>query len=115
MAVIPMYSGSGAESFHTPSNPTSTNIGSMIVSELDVKMTDAMGQQIDFNGVEHSFQLLFECFEKGTRSDRPSDPNYSTVNIRNAFENIHRHAAQRHAAPIATATRVRIQKPHARA
>ena len=65
MAVIPMYSGSGAESFHTPSNPTSTNIGSMIVSELDVKMTDAMGQQIDFNGVEHSFQLLFEFFEKG--------------------------------------------------
>ena len=115
MAVIPMYSGSGAESFHTPSNPTSTNIGSMIVSELDVKMTDAMGQLIDFNGVEHSFQLLFECFEKGTRSDRPSDPNYSTVNIRNAFENIHRHAAQRHAAPIATATRVKIQKPHARA
>ena len=105
MGVIPMYSGSNSENFHTPSNPTSTNIGSMIVSELDIKMTDAMGQLVDFNGGEHSFQLLFEAFENGTRSDKPDDPNYTQKNIRNAFENIHRHAAQRHAAPIHTATR----------
>ena len=100
MAVIPMYSGSSSENFHTPSNPTSTNIGSMTVSELDIKVTDAMGQLIDFNGVEHEFQLLFEAFENGTRSDKPDDPNYGAMNFRNAFSNIHTNASQRHAAPI---------------
>jgi len=105
MAVIPMYSGSSSENFHTPSNPTSTNIGSMLVSELDVKMTDAAGALIDFNGVEHEFQLLFECFDKGTRSDKPPNANYMQLNTRNAFANIHPHAEQRHAAPRSTPTR----------
>jgi hypothetical protein len=104
MAVIPMYAGSSSENFHTPSNPTSTNIGSMVVSELDIKMTDAMGQAIDFNGVEHEFQLLFEVFEKGTRADKPDDPNYLNTNARNAFANLHPHAFQRHSAPMPTAT-----------
>ena len=104
MAVIPMYAGSSSENFHTPSNPTSTNIGSMVVSELDIKMTDAMGQAIDFNGVEHEFQLLFEVFEKGTRADKPDDPNYLNMNARNAFANLHPHAFQRHSAPMPTAT-----------
>ena len=99
MAVIPMYSGSAAESFHTPSQPTSTNIGRMVVSELDVKMTDAMGQLIDFNGGEHLFQLLFEAFENGTRSDKPPDANYMAQNVSSTFHEVHRHASQRHAAP----------------
>jgi hypothetical protein len=99
MAVIPMYSGSASENFHSPSNPTSTNIGSMGVSELDIKMTDAMGVEIDFNGVEHDLQLVFEAFANGTRADKPPDANWAEKNARSTFASAHRDVSRRHAAP----------------
>ena len=89
MAVIPLTSGTNAENFHVPSQPTSTNIGKMGVSELDVRITDAMGAEVDFNGGEHEFQLVFECFEEGTRSNKPPDGGYADLNIRKAFANLH--------------------------
>ena len=67
MAVIPMYSAAATENFHNPQHPTTTNIGAMGVSELVVRLTDAMGVTLDFNSVENEFQLLFECFEDKTR------------------------------------------------
>ena len=89
MAVIPLTSGNNAENFHVPSQPTSTNIGKMGVSELDVRITDAMGAEVDFNGGEHEFQLVFECFDEGTRSNKPPDGGYADLNIRKAFANLH--------------------------
>ena len=86
---IPLTSGNNAENFHVPSQPTSTNIGKMGVSELDVRITDAMGAEIDFLGGEHEFQLVFECFDEGTRSNKPPDGGYADLNIRNAFANLH--------------------------
>lgn len=62
MAVIPLYSGAGADNFHSPDHPTSTVIGKMGISDLDVKLTDAMGDLLDLNGVEWEFQMLFEVF-----------------------------------------------------
>ena len=49
----------------------------MGVSELDVRITDAMGAEVDFNGGEHEFQLVFECFDEGTRSNKPPDGGYA--------------------------------------
>jgi len=89
MAVIPLTSGTNAENFHVPSQPTSTNIGKMGVSELDVRITDAMGAEVDFNGGEHEFQLVFEAFSEGTRSNKPPDGGYADLNIRKAFANLH--------------------------
>jgi hypothetical protein len=89
MAVIPLTSGTNAENFHVPSQPTSTNIGKMGVSELDVRITDAMGAEVDFNGGEHEFQLVFEAFSEGTRSNKPPDGGYADLNIRNGFANLH--------------------------
>ena len=62
MAVIPMYSGSSTENFYSPSNVISTNIGSSGVSELDIRLTDAFGDELDFNGVENEVMLMFEAF-----------------------------------------------------
>ena len=105
MAVIPLTSGNNAENFHVPSQPTSTNIGKMGVSELDVRITDAMGNEIDFNGGEHEFQLVFECFDEGTRSNKPPDGGYADMNIRNSFANLHSGVSQRIAAPHMPAAR----------
>ena len=99
MAVIPMMSGSASENFYTPSSPVSTVIGSHSVSSLDMSMTDAFGHTIDLNGSEVEFSLLFECFEHGTRDNKPPDPNYSFANTMNAFANVHHGTEQRHPAP----------------
>jgi hypothetical protein len=99
MAVIPMYSGSSTENFYSPPNTVSTVIGGASVSELDVKITDAFGQELDFNGVEHSFQLMFKAFEDGTRDNKPADRNYADLNKYNAFDNIHANASQRSSVP----------------
>ena len=99
MAVIPMATSSNAEAFHHPDNPTSANIGKLLLTELDVSLTDAMGQLVDFNGVEHSFQLPVEAYEAGTAKDRPSQPMHRELNDYTRFGNIHdssrRHAAHR--------------------
>ena len=62
MAVIPMYSGAGSDNFHSPEYPTSTTIGKMGISDLDVRLTDAMGEEMDLNGVEWTFQMTYEVF-----------------------------------------------------
>ena len=62
MAVIPLYSGAGADNFHSPDHPTSAIIGKMGISNLDVKLTDAMGYTLDLNGVEWEFQMRFEVY-----------------------------------------------------
>ena len=98
MAVIPMATSSNAEAFHHPDNPTSANIGKLLLTELDVSLTDAMGQLVDFNGVEHSFQLLVEAYEAGTAKDRPSQPMHRELNDYTRFGNIH-DSSRRHAAP----------------
>jgi hypothetical protein len=64
MAVIPLYSASGADNFHSPEMPTSTVIGKMGISDIDVKLTDAMGAALDLNGVEWEFQLLMEVIRE---------------------------------------------------
>jgi hypothetical protein len=71
----------------------------MGVSELDIKMTDAMGVEIDFNGVEHDLQLVFEAFANGTRADKPPDANWAEKNARSTFASAHRDVSRRHAAP----------------
>lgn len=62
MAVIPLYSGAGEDNFHSPDHPTSTIIGKMGITNIDVKLTDAHGRTLDLNGVEWEFQMLFEVF-----------------------------------------------------
>ena len=89
MGVIPMYSGTYAESFHTPQNPTASNLGNSSVSSLRVRLTDADGVLLSFNGVEHEFQLKFEAFEQGTRKDRPDDEMHRLENERNRFGEMH--------------------------
>ena len=66
---------------------------------MHVKITDAFGEELDFNGVEHSFQLMFEAFEDGTRDNKPADRNYADLNKYNAFDNIHANASQRSSVP----------------
>ena len=95
MAVIPMYSGSSTENFYSPSNVISTNVGSSGVSELDVRLTDAFGEELDFNGVENEFMLMFEAFADGTRPDKPPEQNFAERNFANQFHNIHRNVSQR--------------------
>jgi hypothetical protein len=95
MAVIPMYSGSSTENFYSPSNVISTNVGSSGVSELDVRLTDAFGEELDFNGVENEFMLMFEAFADGTRPDKPPEKNFAERNFVNQFHNIHRNVSQR--------------------
>ena len=95
MAVIPMYSGSSTENFYSPSNVISTNIGSSGVSELDIRLTDAFGDELDFNGVENEFMLMFEAFADGTRPDKPPEQNFAERNFANQFHNIHRNVSQR--------------------
>ena len=91
MAVIPMYSGSSStENFYSPSNVISTNIGSSGVSELDIRLTDAFGDELDFNGVENEFMLMFEAFADGTRPDKPPEQGFAERNFVNQFHNIHR-------------------------
>jgi hypothetical protein len=95
MAVIPMYSGSSTENFYSPSNVISTVVGSAGVSELDVRLTDAFGEELDFNGVENEFMLAFEAFADGTRPDKPPEQNFAERNAVNQFRNLHRNIAQR--------------------
>ena len=95
MAVIPMYSGSSTENFYSPSNVISTVVGSAGVSELDVRLTDAFGEELDFNGVENEFMLVFEAFADGTRPDKPPEQNFAERNAVNQFRNLHRNIAQR--------------------
>ena len=85
-------------------NPTSTNIGKMGVSELDVNITDAFGQLMDFNGVEHEFQMTFEAFDIGTMENKPPVPNYQGAAIRNKFSSLHSGVKARHNAPHANPT-----------
>ena len=112
MAVIPMYSGSSTENFYSPSNTTSTVVGSNGVSELDVKITDAFGEELNFNGVEHSFQIMFEAFEDGTRENKPAEKHYAELNRHNAFENIHPYSTQRTSVPHNRPQRRVYMKPH---
>ena len=62
MAVIPLYSGSGSDNFHSPQFPTSCRLGKMGVDCVDIRLTDAYGEILDLNGVEWEFQLMFETF-----------------------------------------------------
>ena len=73
MAVIPLYSGAGADNFHSPDHPTSTVIGKMGISDLDVKLTDALGDILDLNGVEWEFQMLFEVMANKHKSSFAHD------------------------------------------
>jgi hypothetical protein len=100
LGVIPMYAGAGSETFHAPSEPTSCNIGSMLVSEIDVRLTDAEGLEIDFQGLEHEFQLRFQVYEKGTGAHfRPPDTSFRERNAAHQFANVHAAAMERAAAP----------------
>ena len=67
MAVIPLYSGAGSDNFHSPEYPTSAIIGKMGISDIDVRLTDAMGEMMDLNGVEWEFQMTFEVFPETTK------------------------------------------------
>ena len=76
MGVVPMTSGDNTVSFHMPNHPFSTNQGRKTVDELQIELTDADGQLVEFNGVEHELQFLFECYDEGTRPNRPADPGW---------------------------------------
>ena len=89
LAVIPLTAGAQSENFYTPSAPVSTIIHQEAITELDIRITDAFGELVDFNGCENEFQLLFECFDEGTRQDKPSDPEYMSMSNFNSFEAIH--------------------------
>jgi hypothetical protein len=65
------------------------------VSELDIRLTDAFGDELDFNGVENEFMLMFKAFADGTRPDKPPEPGFAERNLVNQFHNIHRNVAQR--------------------
>ena len=41
--------------------------GAMGVSELVVRLTDAMGNTLDFNSVENEWSMVFETFEDESR------------------------------------------------
>jgi hypothetical protein len=95
MAVIPLYSGAGSDNFHSPEYPTSAVIGKMGISDIDVRLTDAMGEEMDLNGVEWEFQMTFEVFpetkdKRGLAFDmagshaRESAPKPSWLNRNNA-------------------------------
>ena len=64
LAVIPMYSGQNSMSFYMPPVPLFTYIGNSVITELAVRLTDAAGKLLDFNGVEHELQFKFECFRE---------------------------------------------------
>jgi hypothetical protein len=51
---------------------------------------------IDFEGGELSFSILFECFDKGSYSDKPPDQMHTLANEANKFESIHQNAFSRH-------------------
>jgi hypothetical protein len=89
LAVIPLTAGNNSENFYTPSAPVSTIIHQEAVTELNIRITDAFGELVDFVGCELEFQILFECFDSGTRQDKPSDPDYMSMNNINSFANIH--------------------------
>ena len=72
----------------------STNIGSSGVSELDIRLTDAFGDELDFNVVENEFMLMFEAFADGTLPDKPPEQNFAERNFVNQFHNIHRNVSQ---------------------
>ena len=95
MAVIPLYSGAGSDNFHSPEYPTSAVIGKMGISDIDVRLTDAMGEEMDLNGVEWEWQMTFEVFpetkdKRGLAFDmagshaRESAPKPSWMNRNNA-------------------------------
>ena len=89
LAVIPLTAGNNSENFYTPSAPVSTIIHQEAVSELNIRIADAFGELVDFVGCELEFQILFECFDSGTRQDKPPDPDYMSMNNINSFANIH--------------------------
>jgi hypothetical protein len=97
LAIIPMTSGSGTENFYIPTSPTSTTIdGASSLSQMSFRFTDAQGHLIDFEGGELSFSILFECFDKGSYSDKPPDQMHTIANEANKFGNIHQNAFSRH-------------------
>ena len=97
MCVIPMTAGQNAENFYSPSIATSTNIGNIIVSELNIRLTDANGITIDFNSCENELTFVFECFEKGTALHKPpSNPDYRELNMMSTFTNMHKPVLSRH-------------------
>ena len=101
LCIIPMTSGASAQNFYIPTSPTSTTIdGAGSVSQLAIRLTDATGELIEFQGGEVSFSILFECFDKNTYSDKPADPNYVQNNEANRFSNVHRSSMARHPAHL---------------
>jgi hypothetical protein len=96
-----MTSGSGSENFYIPTTPTTTTIdGAGTISQLAFRFTDGQGQLIDFEGGELSFSIMFECFDKGTYSDKPADPFFSNSNAANQFSNVHQNGRSRHSGRV---------------
>ena len=100
MAVIPMYTGSHSENFYSPNNVTSTVLGQVAVSQLDVQLTGADGVPLEFNNADNEFSLLFECFRNGSYHNKPPDENYTAMSARSKFTNNLAGHQSRLAAPL---------------
>jgi hypothetical protein len=101
LSIIPITSGQSAENFYIPQTLTSSTIdGTNSVSQLSIRLTDASGELIDFEGGEISFSILFECFDNNTYADKPSEPNFAQSNESNKFSNVHQNTISRHPARL---------------
>jgi hypothetical protein len=101
LSIIPITSGQSAENFYIPQTLTSSTIdGTNSVSQLSIRLTDASGELIDFEGGEISFSILFECFDNNTYADKPAEPNFAQSNESNKFSNVHQNTISRHPARL---------------
>jgi hypothetical protein len=99
LAVIPLTSGTAAQTFYQPDSLLSTTIpGSMSLSQLSIRLTDGDGDLHDLNGNECSFTLRFECFDNFTYANKPPEMNHIQKNEDGIFSNAHRGSNNRHPA-----------------
>jgi hypothetical protein len=66
IAVIPIEAGFGAKQFYQPPNPITSFLNNTNITSLEIELTDARGDPLNFNGVDWSLTLF--CTESDAAS-----------------------------------------------
>lgn len=78
IAVIPIEAGFGAKQFYQPPNPITSYLNNTNITSLEIELTDARGEYLNFNGVDWSLTLFCTESDAATPEALSAGGNFNT-------------------------------------